>query len=110
MRAPSFSLLFSALLGGAVAGCNGKQAKCLDASLVVLSGTPVGKEVQHDNRESDRSTSPAHRRLPPSPPSHTLYHQARQEERPRQGTGGHCSAIPERHLRPPPPREQTVRP
>ncbi len=55
MRTPSFSLLSSALLliGGAVAGRNGKQAddSCLDASFVALSGKPVGTEVKHGNRE-----------------------------------------------------------
>ena len=58
MRTPSFSLLSSALLlvGGAVAGCNGKQAaSCVDASIVALSGTPVGTEVKHGNGEFVRN-------------------------------------------------------
>ncbi len=59
MRTPSFSLLSSALLlvGGAVAGCNGKQAddSCLDASFVALSGNPAGTEVKHGNGQFVRN-------------------------------------------------------
>ncbi|KAK4153580.1 protein AIM2 [Chaetomidium leptoderma] len=52
MRA-SFSLLSFALLlvGGAVAGCDGKPQDCQtpDASLVAHSGKPQGTEVKHDD-------------------------------------------------------------
>lgn len=53
MRSPSFSLVSTALLlvGGAVAGCHGKPANCLDASIVAHSGTPVGKEVKNGDGE-----------------------------------------------------------
>ncbi|KAJ4303972.1 hypothetical protein N0V88_001574 [Collariella sp. IMI 366227] len=53
MRTPSFSLLSSVLLliGGAVAGCQGKPTQCqpLDASIVAHSGKPVGQEVKHND-------------------------------------------------------------
>jgi hypothetical protein len=55
MRAPSFSILTTALLlaGGAVAGCHGTPTSCqgLDASIVAHTGTPVGKEVTYNNSE-----------------------------------------------------------
>jgi hypothetical protein len=55
MRAPSFSILSTALLlaGGAVAGCHGTPTSCqgLDASIVAHTGTPVGKEVTYNNSE-----------------------------------------------------------
>lgn len=109
MRAPSFSLLSSTLLlvGGAVAGCNRKQAECLDASLVAHSGQPVGTELKHGNRESGQTfftlLSANHS------PSHALHHQAGQEERPHKGERGRRGPLLDRRLRPCSPRKQAVR-
>ena len=56
------SILSSALLlvGGAVAGCQGKPSTCqtLDASIVAHTGQPVGQEVKNGNSEFEFISQP----------------------------------------------------
>ena len=114
MIAASLSLLSSALLlaGGAVAGRNAKQAKCLDGSFVAHSGTPIGTEVKHGNRESPvRDTSfPVPQLIMASiPSSNPLHYQTRRKQPARESPLGRRRPVPHRRLWHCPRRKQAVR-